>query len=254
MTYASPMIAALPDHSLTILDRGFLGASMLQSIQSTGSERHWLIPTRSNMKMRVLRRFGRGDELVELETTHYSRVRDPSLPRTWTARAIRYKRKGFPARVLLTSLSDSKIYPAAEIASLYHERWELELAYDELKTELLEREETIRSKTPDGVVQELWGVLLAYNLIRLEMEQVAREAKVEPTRISFAESLRLIRYEWSWLSVASPGAIPARLRKLRANLKRYVLPPRRPHRSYPRAVKLKMSSYDRKRPAVELVK
>jgi hypothetical protein len=254
MTYASPMIAALPDHSLTILDRGFLGASMLQSIQSTGSERHWLIPTRSNMKMRVLRRFGRGDELVELETTHYSRVRDPSLPRTWTARAIRYKRKGFPARVLLTSLSDSKIYPAAEIASLYHERWELELAYDELKTELLEREETIRSKTPGGVMQELWGVLLAYNLIRLEMEQVAREAKVEPTRISFAESLRLIRYEWSWLSVASPGAIPARLRKLRANLKRYVLPPRRPHRSYPRAVKLKMSSYDRKRPAVELVK
>ncbi len=78
------------------------------------------------------------------------------------------------------------------------------------------------------------------------MARVATEAKVEPVRISFVESLRLIRDEWMWLAVTSPGAIPKRIAALRANIKRYVLPPRRPKRSYPRAVKLKMSSYDRK--------
>jgi hypothetical protein len=57
------------------------------------------------------------------------------------------------------------------------------------------------------VKQELWGIFLAYNLIRLEMTRIAVEADVEPTRISFVEALRLIRDEWEWLSVTSPGAI-----------------------------------------------
>ena len=80
---------------------------------------------------------------------------------------------------------------------------------------------------------------------------MAKLAKVEPTRISFVEALRLIRDEWAWLSVTSPGAIPQRLASMRANIKRYILPPRRPKRSYPRAVKIKMSNYERKRPAAE---
>jgi hypothetical protein len=148
-------------------------------------------------------------------------------------------------------LLDAKQYPADEIIALYHERWELELGYDEIKTELLDREEAIRSKTRDGVEQELWAIVLVYNLVRLEMARVAKSAKVEPTRISFVESLRLIRDEWAWLSVTSPGAIPKRLASMRANLKRYILPPRRSTRVYPRAVKIKMSNYDRKRPEAE---
>jgi hypothetical protein len=84
------------------------------------------------------------------------------------------------------------------------------------------------------------------------MARVARSANVEPTRISFVESLRLIRDEW--LSVSSPGAIPKRLESMRANIKRYILPPRRPKRLYPRVVKLKMSAYDRKPPSVERLK
>ena len=59
----------------------------------------------------------------------------------------------------------------------HHERWELELEYDELKTELLEHEETIRSKTRDGVGQELCGLLLAYNLVRVEMERIAKRRR-----------------------------------------------------------------------------
>ena len=254
LEHAKELRASVPDDSLTILDRGFLASSMLLGIQSDGHNRHWLTRAKSNSKWRVLRRLGKGDELVEMDVSRHARSQDPSLPRIWTMRAIRYHRKGFRPQTLLTSLLDAKSYPADEIVALYHERWELELGYDELKTELLDREEAIRSKTRQGVEQELWGVLLAYNLVRLEMERVAKAAKVEPTRISFVESLRLIRDEWLWLSVASPGAIPKRLASMRANIKRYILPPRRPKRLYPRAVKIKMSNDDRKRPRVETEK
>jgi hypothetical protein len=254
LEHAKELRGSVPDNSLTVLDRGFLAAPMLLGIETAGQNRHWLTRAKSNSKWRVLQRLGKGDELVEMDVSRHARRQDASLPRTWTMRAIRYHRKGFRPQTLLTSLLDAKQYPAGEVIALYHERWELELGYDELKTELLDCEETIRSKTRKGVEQELWGVLLAYNLVRLEMERVAKSAKVEPTRISFVESLRLIRDEWVWLSVTSPGAIPKRLASLRANLKRYILPPRRPKRLYPRAVKLKMSNYDRKRPRVEVQK
>lgn len=126
---------------------------------------------------------------------------------------------------------------------LYHERWEIELGYDEIKTEMLEREETIRSRIVVGVKQELRGLLLAYNLVRLEMERIAEEAGVEPIRISFVAAVRTIRTEWEWSAVtASPGAIPRHLAEMRSTIAAYVLPPRR-ERSYPRAVKLKMSNY-----------
>lgn len=125
--------------------------------------------------------------------------------------------------------------------------WVIELGYDEIKTEILDREESIRSKSPIAVSQEIWGILLAYNLARLEMERVADEAGVEPTRISFVTALHLVCDEWLWCALASPGAIPKHLRNLRAKLARLILPARRA-RTYPRAVKIKMSSYPRKRP------
>jgi hypothetical protein len=250
--HARPLTTSIPSRSLTVLDRGFFGARLLLDIEA-GEERHWLTRARSDLNPRILQRFARGDELIEIPVTDYSRRQDPTLPRTWQMRAIKYRRKGFPQQVLLTSLRDPIRFPAEEIIALYHERWELELGYDEIKTELLEREETIRSKKPDGVLQEIWGVMLAYNLVRLEMESIAKDARVEPTRISFVEALRLMRDEWEWLSVTSPGAIPKRLETMRRSVKRYVLPPRRPRR-YPRAVKIKMSNYDRKRPLVERAK
>ncbi len=247
MQYARSLTASIPAKSLTILDRGFFAARLLLEIEGEG-ERHWLTRARSDLRSRVVQRFAPGDELIELDVSAHARSQEPGLPRTWQMRAIRYCRKGFKEQLLLTSLRDPKQYPSAEIIALYHERWELELGYDEIKTELLDREETIRSKKPDGVKQELWGILLAYNLVRVEMQHLAREANVEPTRISFVEALRLIRDEWEWLSVASPGAIPKRLEAMRRNLKRYILPPRRTERVYPRAVKIKMSNYARKRP------
>jgi hypothetical protein len=247
--YAKPLCDLIPESSLTVLDRGYTGAAFLLGIEGKAGEgkanRHWLIRSKKNTKFKTLERFGPNDELVEMKTSPAARAKDPSLPATWVARRIRYQMSGFREQYLLTSLRDPKCFPAREIVGLYHERWELELGYDEIKTEMLEREEAIRSKKPEGVRQELWGILLAYNLVRLEMESIAKEAKVEPTRLSFVESLRLIRDEWEWLSVASPGAIPKRLATLRSNVKRYILPARR-KRSYPRFSKINSNTYNRK--------
>ena len=111
---------------------------------------------------------------------------------------------------------------------------------------MLEREEAIRSRTVAGVKQELWGILLAFNLVRLEMERIADEADVPPSRISFTMALRLIRDEWLWCAIASPGSIPKKLQRMRQQVARFVLPPRRSDRRFRREVKIKMSSYPKK--------
>ena len=89
---------------------------------------------------------------------------------------------GFPPQTLLTSFTDAKQFPAVEIVGLYHERWENELGFSEVKRGMLQREEAIRSKSPRTVAQELWAIGLAYNLVRLEMTRIAREAGVPATR------------------------------------------------------------------------
>jgi len=247
VTYAKELWPSIPDNSLTIEDRGFLNAGHLIPLASGGKNRQWLTRAKKNTKWVVLQNLGPGDDLVEMKVSSQARKQNPTLPKTWRARAIRYQVKGFKPQTLLTSLVDSVAYPAGEIIELYHERWELELGYDEVKTEMLDREEAIRSRTLQGVRQELWGLFLAYNLVRLEMESVAAEAGVAPTRISFVAALRMIQDEMLWCANSSPGAIPKHLRELRATLKRFILPPRRSDRVYPRAVKIKMSNYAKKR-------
>lgn len=240
----------LPDNSLTVVDRNFLVADDLTRLDRSGGNRNWLTRAKSTTKLRVLKRLGRDDEIVEIILSDQTRRLYPDLPAVWTARAIRYQRKGFRPSTLLTSLLDAEMYPAAELVALYHERWELEIGYDEIKTHLLGREEAIRSRTPEGVRQEIWGIALAYNLVRLEMERAADEAGVEPNRISFVNALALIRNAWlMWSTVPlAPGRIPEGLLRLRHALKLLILPPRRPKRAYPRAVKIKMSPYNRKPP------
>ena len=246
LALAQELWPMLPDHSLTILDGGFLGAALLLSLQR-GENRQWLIPARSNTVWKVVRSFADGDELVEMKVSAEARRKDASLPETWTARAVRYQRPGFRPRTLLTSLLDPKLHPAKEIVALYHERWELELGYNEVK---LEREESIRSRKMAGVRQGAVGLALAYNLVRLEMERVAHEAKVSPTRISIVTSLRYIRQALEIAGFISPGLLAKHMVQMRGDLRELVLPPRRSKRSYPRVVKLKMTPYNRKqRPA-----
>jgi len=237
----------IPDDSLCIADRNFLGAGALIPLAREGENRHWLVRAKSNTKWEVVEELGEGDLLVEMKVSRAAREKDPSLPKRWQVRAIRREHPGPEPQWLLTSILDAETYPAQEIAALYAERWEIEHCYDEIKTEMLDREEAIRSRSPERVNQEVWGILLAFNLVRLEMERVATEAEVEPTRISFITCLHLICDEWLWSVNAAPGSIPRQLKRLREDLKRYILPPRRPERRYPRAVKIKMSSYPKKR-------
>jgi hypothetical protein len=243
--YAAELWPSVPPKSLVIVDKLYFGANILVPLAT--DDRHFLIRAKKTTRWRVIERLGRSDMIVEMEVSSKTRKRFPSLGKTWRARAIRYQRKGFRAQTLLTSLLDAKAYPSDEIGALYHERWELELGYDEIKTEMLDQRECIRSTSPDRVEQELLGILLAYNLIRLEMAHVARQAGVSPTRISFAATLEMMTAEWYFMARMTAGAIPARLRTLETRLTRLLLPERRHDRSYPRAVKIKMSSYDRNR-------
>ena len=249
-TLAHDLWQELPDDSLLVVDRGFLVAHLLTAVERSGRNRHWLTRAKTTTRVRRIKRLAANDELVEIQLSSETRRRHPDLPEVWVARAIRYQRRGYRPATLLTSLVDPATYPTKEIVALYHERWELELGYDEIKTHMLDREEAIRSRTPAGVRQEIWGVALAYNLVRVEMERVADEAGVEPTRISFVNALSLIRYVWLISSTPplAPGKIPSRLYDLRRKLKLLLLPERRSKRSYPRAVKIKMSNYNRKPP------
>ena len=94
----------------------------------------------------------------------------------------------------------------------------------------------------------MWGLLLAYNLVRLEIERVAAERDVAPVRISFVGALREVVEQWHFAAIVSPGTIPARLSTVTDRLRQFLLPPRRPDRVFPRAVKIKMSNYARKPP------
>jgi hypothetical protein len=240
----------LPDNSVTIADRNFLVADDLTRLERSGHNRHWLTRAKSTTKLRVLRRLGRHDNIVEITLSDCTRGTYPELPPVWTARAITYQRKGFRPSTLLTSLLDAEQFPSDEIVALYHERWEIELGYDEIKTHLLEREEAIRSRTPAGVRQELWAIALGYNLVRVEMARVADEAGVPPNRISFVNAVAFIRAAWlTWsTSPLAPARIPEGMAHLRRDLNLLILPPRRTERAFPRAVKIKMSSYNRKPP------
>lgn len=187
------------------------------------------------------------DYLVEITPSRQVRKKYPAMPETFQARVISYQIKGYRPQKLITSMLDSEKYPAKEMAELYHERWELEVGYDEIKTHMLEREESLRSRKPTGVLQEIAGMGIAYNLVRVEMARVSEQFKLPPTRLSFRHALVLIRNFCLAAWAASPGVLPRRLGGLEQDLRLLVLPERRSERRYPRHVKIKMSNYARNR-------
>src|SRR5439155_20400929 len=93
---------------------------------------------------------------------------------------------------LLTMLLDEAVDPAKTLILLYHERWEEELTIDELKTHQRERP-VLRSQTPGGVVQELYGLLLGHYVIRVLMQEAAAERGIDPRRLSFTGTLKILR-------------------------------------------------------------
>jgi IS4 transposase len=242
MVVAEQLIAQTPDHTLTLFDKGFYSLGLLHQWQTTGHERHWLLPLKKGAQYRVVERRHQGDELVELTTSPQARKKWPALPITLVARLITKQIKGKPVSIL-TSLLDAKRFPAGEIVDLYGHRWEIELGYREMKQYMLQSRLTLRSKTPVLVRQELWGVLLAYNVVRFQMAQMAYSLKnVEPNELSFTQSMAFIVKELSVMPAVSPGRIPEVIRHLQEMAFAFVLPHRR-ERSYPRSVRRRPQRY-----------
>jgi hypothetical protein len=246
-TEAHELLSAVPDNSVIILDRGYINYAAFVQYLEEGLNRHLLVRMKANQKYELREVLPDGTLLVRFTPTREVLKMCPSIPKFFEARVIEYQHPdGQPGR-LLTTLTDWEEYPATELILLYHERWELEIGYDELKTHFLERKEALRSQKPEGIYQELWGLYTVYNLIRREMLLVADEYELPANRISFRAALMWIRIFWlaSWRG--APGKIPQHLGELESTFDALVLPLRRSDRRYPRHVKIKMSSYKRNR-------
>ena len=241
MRYAHALIERIPDHSLTVFDKGFISAQILLGLSAAGNERHYLIPAKSNTKWAVIS--GTPDDcVVRLKVSPQARAKVPELPAFWTARAVRVVSSSGRTRILLTSLMDRRRYKATDLAECYPRRWEIETSYREIKQSLLGTELTLRSHSPDGIGQEIWGALLAYNLVRLEMAKAAINAKVAPTDLSFLQALHIIQHELIWAAGMSPGKLPAHLAHLRLQMQFAIVEKRR-GRKCPRIVKARPAKY-----------
>ena len=249
-TLAQTLWPQVPENSLVIVDKGFYSSALLLSLQQCPN-RHWLIPARAKLSSETIETYGAGDVRLRMKVSPQARKKQPELPTHWELRAITRTLPDGSERTVFTSLADPERWPADEVFNLYRERWEIELAYGELKTEQLQRAAVLRSQSPEGIRQELWAILLIYNLIRLEMGQVAEEAKVEPYRVSFVAALRFIQDEWLWSAMASPGSIPSKLKRMREEIRHFILPERRRNRRYPREVKTPVSPFARKKNAAQ---
>ena len=122
-------------------------------------------------------------------------------------RVIEYRLEGVegaePLYRLATTIPDHERAPAAELAAIYHDRWEIETAFDELKTHLRGARIVLRSKTPDLVRQEFYGLLMAHFAVRGLMHEAALKSGEDPDRLSFLHAVRVIRRK-----MAAFGAIP----------------------------------------------
>lgn len=240
------IMPSIADHTLLLLDRNYRAFATLHRFQSVGNARHWLLRARKDLQFEVYRTNAEGDDLVTIAPGWEVRQRDPSVPRAMNARLIRFWNGREEIR-LLTSLLDPATHPAHELAELYLLRWEVEMAFDDMKTEQRGAAKTLRSKTPDGVRQELFGLFLAHNVVRVEMARAAALASLPPTRISFHRSLvEICRFLVLFASSTAPGKALEREAELRSTLTYLVLPERR-LRSYPRVLKQTVSKYPRKR-------
>lgn len=234
----------LPDRSLVLIDRGFVDYVLFLQLMTSGTERHFMTRAKSNMSYEHVRSLGPGDELVRVSIHPDQRREDPSLPDCIVLRVVHYQRAGFKPQRLVSSLLDPEKYPADQIRELYHERWEVESGYDEIKTHTLEREEALRSRKPERVRQELWGLFVAYNLVRRQMERFANRQGISPLRVSYRASLLLVR-STCLCAATGVGSVKKLLDSMDEQMKLLILPPRRDRRA-PREVKIKMSNYKRK--------
>ncbi len=239
------------DHSLTLFDRAYFSAAFLLDWQAAGDQRHWLMRAKDNLRHELVEQLGPGDALIRMPLSQRARQLRPELPSHWQARLIEVS-VGGRLRRFITSLEDARANPARKLAELYRQRWEIELGFKEIKQSLQEGAPVLRSKQPALVRQELWGVLIAYTLLRRWMREMAAYVKVEPQRMSFHTASYAIANLLSLPSLDSAGTLPKQLAALLEQARHFVLPPRRFDRSFPRVVKNRSHKFPTKKMPVSL--
>jgi hypothetical protein len=209
-TLAHSTLAALRPGMLCLADRQFFGHALWLAATATGAELLW----RGKHNLRLPREAVLADG--SYLTTIYPSDKD-RRHRTGgiRVRVVEYRLEGVagaePLYRVLTSILDPQRAPAAELAALYHERWEIEVALAELKTELRGAQVVLRSKTPELVRQEFWGLLLAHFAVRGLMHEAALRAGEDPDRLSFSHAVRVIRRKLPLFAALPPSgqACPA---------------------------------------------
>jgi hypothetical protein len=187
------VLSSLDAKMLCLADRGIYSFSLWTKASSTGAELVWR--TKSNHVLPVDERLSDGSYLSSLHAIVNFKRRAEGIP----VRVIEYaiddlgRPQAQERYRLLTTILDPEAAPAEELAAVYTQRWEIELALDELKTHQRSPRLVLRSKMPDGVDQEVYGYLCVHYAIRWLMHAVALDADADPDRLSFTRSLRAAR-------------------------------------------------------------
>jgi hypothetical protein len=236
--------------TLLLWDRGFHSFEMVRAALARGSELLGRLP--STVKPKVHQTLADGTQLVWLQPADYRRRRGQG--ERILVRLIRYTlddpdRPGHGVEHrLITSLLDPEHAPGEELVMCYHSRWEFELAVDEIKSHQRLPHQPLRSKKPVGVIQEIYGLLIAHYMVRAVMVEAARTVEeLAPSRLSFTGTLRLIREMIPEVQRTAAADHPRLYRQLLADISATPLRPRS-NRTNPRVVKRKMSKFRVKNP------
>ena len=204
-TLAKDVLGALHKGMLCLTDRGFFGFEMWQLSLATGAQHLWRV--KKNLRLPCEKRLADGSYLSRVYRSGSDRRQQRS---GITVRVIEYRLDGVadaePIYRLVTSILDPQQAPAEELAALYHERWEIETAFDELKTHLRGAKIVLRSKTPDLVRQEFYGLLMAHFAIRALMHEAALKADEDPDRLSFLHAVNVVRRKLTVFHAIPPCA------------------------------------------------
>jgi hypothetical protein len=205
ITLAKAALGALRQGMLCLADRNFFGFALWGQARSTGAELLWRIKINARLPREQL--LADGSYVSRI----YASDNDRRHQRNGvTVRVIEYRLHGVadaePIYRLLTTLLDPAQAPATELAALYHERWEIETALAELKTHLRGAKIVLRSKTPDLVRQEFYGLMMAHFAVRALMHEAALKADTDPDQLSFLHAVRVVRRKIATLHAIPPSA------------------------------------------------